>query len=140
MAFIEFSETASHTMAGPRIPEAIGAQLPTLLRARQAKPLSALEWRVVELARDDGLISLRPQRKRSWLSRFVFGPNPPSPMLADEKLEALRKLAVLAWNHGYTLPSSAIKQAMVAGYSEWQVGQVIDAIVGDRPAFRRIKA
>jgi len=60
-------------------------------------------------------------------------------MLADEKLEALRKLAVLAWHHGYTLPSSAMKQAISAGYSEWQVGQVIDAIVGERPAFRRVK-
>jgi hypothetical protein len=130
MAFIEFSETAGVTVIGPRVP--------ATLAAKAATPLSQLEWRVVELARNDGLVSLRPQRKRSWLSRFVLGPNPPSPMLADEKLEALRKLAVLAWHHGYTLPSSAMKQAVSAGYSEWQVGQVIDAIVGERPAFRRV--
>ena len=130
MAFIEFSEIAGETVVGPR--------LAATLSAKAVTPLSQLEWRVVELARSDGLISLRPQRKRSWLSRFVLGPNPPSPMLADEKLEALRKLAVLAWHHGYTLPSSAMKQTVSAGYSEWQVGQVIDAIVGERPAFRRV--
>jgi hypothetical protein len=130
MAFIEFSEIAGQTVVGSRVPAALAAKAVT--------PLSQLEWRVVQLARGDGLLTLQPQRKRSWLSRVVFGPSPPSPMLADEKLEALRKLAVLAWHHGYTLPSSAMKQAISAGYSEWQVGQVIDAIVGERPAFRRV--
>ena len=130
MAFIEFSKNTGETVVGPRVPATLAAKAVT--------PLSPLEWRVVELARGDGLVSLRPQRKRSWLSRFVLGPNPPSPMLADEKLEALRKLAVLAWHHGYTLPSSAMKQAISVGYSEWQVGQVIDTIVGERPAFRRV--
>lgn len=130
MAFIEFSEIAGQTVVGPRVPATLAAKAVT--------PLSQLEWRVVQLARSDGLMTLQPRRKRSWLSRVVFGPSPPSPMLADEKLEALRKLAVLAWHHGYTLPSSAMKQAISAGYSEWQVGQVIDAIVGERPAFRRV--
>lgn len=132
MAFIEFSETTGQTVIGRRVS--------TPVTAHMEMPLSPLEWRVVELARGDQLATLRPQRERSWLSRFVFGPNPPSPTLADEKLEALRKLAVLAWHHGYTLPSSAMKQAIVAGYSEGQVGQVIDAIAGNRPAFRRVNA
>ncbi|MDE8652354.1 hypothetical protein [Novosphingobium album (ex Liu et al. 2023)] len=144
MAFIEFSEAAPQSLAGPQVARPIPAPAPVAVApaAAAARPheFSALEWRVIELARGDGLDTLRPQRKRSWLARLILGPTPPSPMLADERLEALRRLAVHAWHHGYTLPASAMKQAFAVGYSESQVGSVIDTIAGYRPAFRRLSA
>jgi hypothetical protein len=94
--------------------------------------LTALEWRVIELARDDSLKTLLPWRKRSWLGRLIMGPTPPSRMLADERLEALRRLAVHAWHAGYTIPASAIRHAVRKGYSDLQIGSVIDTIVGRR--------
>lgn len=129
MAFIDFSDAA------PVAPDATLA-LPTT----QAVTLSALERRIVALARDEGLESLRPARKRSWLARVVLGPVPPSKMLANEQLEALRRLAVLAWHHGYTVPVSALREAKAAGHSEAKVGAVVDLVGRTREPFRRVAA
>lgn len=126
MAFIDFTDAALQA-------------LPTQT-SHTVETLTAIEHRIVALARDDGMQSLKPQRKRGWLARLILGPNPPSPTLANEQLEALRRLAVRAWHHGYTLPVSALKDARDAGYSEAKIGAVIDTIGRSRPPFRSIAA
>jgi hypothetical protein len=130
MAFIDFAD-AAHQM----VPTIAQAAAPSA-----AHPLSALEQRIVALARQDGLDTLRPQRKRGWFLRLVLGPTPPSAMLANEQLEALRRLAVRAWQQGYTLPASALKEAHAAGYSMAKIGAVIDTINRSRTPFRRLAA
>lgn len=137
MAFIDFAD-AAHQMA-PIASK--GAAVKLIATAPSvAHTLSALELRIVGLARQDGLETLRPQRKRGWLARLILGPTPPSAMLANEQLEALRRLAVRAWQHGYTLPVSALKEARTAGYSEAKIGAVIDTINRTRAPFRRLAA
>jgi len=129
MAFIDFSDAALQALPVTRtFPEP------------PAEPLSRFERRIVELARDDGLAPLLPQRKRGWFARLILGPQPPSPMLANEQLEALRRLAVQAWHHGYTLPASVMKEARTAGHSEAKIGAVIDLIGRSRAPFRRLAA
>ncbi|WP_159978828.1 MULTISPECIES: hypothetical protein [unclassified Novosphingobium] len=132
MAFIDFTDAAHQAL-----PIAISAPL---VPTAEMQPLSALEHRVVALARQDGLGTLRPHRKRGWLSRLVLGPTPPSAMLANEQLEALRRLAVYAWHQGYTLPVSALKEARAAGHSEAKIGAVIDIIGRSKAPFRRLAA
>jgi hypothetical protein len=127
MAYLDLSLPAGVPIAAPRD---VTAAFKALFGAHQPDGLSELEWRVVELARGDSLRTLQPQRRRSWLGRLLLGPTPPSPELSDERLEALRRLAVQAWHMGYTLPASAMKQAFRAGYSDLQIGKVIDTIVG----------
>jgi len=134
MAFIDFKDGALHALPAPAL-----ARLGEVV-ARPLDLLNDLERRIVELARGDGLVSLRPRRKRSWLTRLVFGPQAPSPVLANERLEALRRLAVLTWHHGYQLPVSALREAQQAGYSEAQVGAVIDMVARLREPFRRLAA
>lgn len=129
MAFIDFSDGTLQSLAAP------------FTAARTVgHALSQLEQRVVELAREDTLATLRPRRKRSWLMRFVLGPQAPSPVLANERLEALRRLAVRGWHHGYQLPASALKEAHGAGYSETQISAVIDMIARLRSPVRRLAA
>jgi hypothetical protein len=128
MAFIDFRDDTAHAL--PRL------QLKT---ARVAE-LSVLERRVIELSREDTLATLRPVRRRSWLARLLFGPQPPSPMLANERLEALRRLAVMAWHHGYQLPASSLREAQEAGYSEAQTGAVVDLVARLRAPVRRLAA
>lgn len=129
MAFIDFSDAALQALPVNRT-----------FSETPAKPLSRFERRIVELARDDGLATLLPQRKRGWFARLILGPQPPSPMLANEQLEALRRLAVQAWHHGYTLPASVMKEARTAGHSEAKIGAVIDLIGRSRAPFRRLAA
>jgi hypothetical protein len=145
MAFIQFADAApaalpiahSALFAVPRGAARAIAE-PAPLATEQ--PLTSLERRVVELAREDGIGTLRPYRKRSFLSRLILGPGQPSPVLANERLEALRRLAVQTWHHGYTVPISALREAKQAGYNEMQIGAVIDMIGRSRPAVRRLAA
>ena len=51
-------------------------------------------------------------------------------MLANERLEALRRLAVEVRHYGWHVRSSAIAAAKAAGFSEAQIGRVIDSIGG----------
>jgi hypothetical protein len=135
MAFVNFSDAALHAEARPA-----SLIAPLAATARPAEVLEILERRVVALARNDRLESLRPQRKRGWFARLVLGPTPPSAMLANEQLEALRRLAVHAWHKGWTLPVSALKDARAAGYSDAKIGAVIDIIGRERAPFRRLSA
>lgn len=137
MAFIDFTDAALHAL--PATATAFGRNIPEAPLAG-ADPLSHFERRIVELARTDSLDTLLPQRKRGWFARLIFGPQPPSPMLANEQLEALRRLAVQAWHNGYTLPASVMKEARVAGHSEAKIGAVIDFIGRSRAPFRRLAA
>jgi hypothetical protein len=90
--------------------------------ARQSEPavapatLTALEWSVVAMAEKDGLSSLRePGRFLSALGS-LFGVRRPN-RLANDGLEALRRLAVHAWLYAWNVPDSELREFLAAGYS-----------------------
>jgi len=145
MAFIEFADAAPAGLpiahaALFAVPRGAPRSIEKPVDVAGDQPLSALECRVVELAREDRIETLRPYRPRSWLARLVLGPAQPSPVLANERLEALRRLAVQVWHDGYTVPVSALREARQAGYDESQIGAVIDMIGRARPPVRRLAA
>jgi hypothetical protein len=94
------------------------------------------EWEIIGLARRDGLASLRAPGRLGRFVAWAFGAGI-NPRLADPRLEALRRVAVLAWHHGYTLPISAVKAAKVAGFSGDQVELMLAFIANARPKGRR---
>jgi len=130
MAFVDFKDGAA--LAPPALITRTAATFDTRF--------NALERRVIELAREDGLATLEPRGKRSWLARLILGPVPPSPVLANERLEALRRLAVRAWHEGYLVPVSALHEAKAAGFSEAEVGAVLDMVARLREPVRRLAA
>lgn len=136
MAFIDFRSLEGTIASSPDCTQLARAPIAPVATPDDvtAEDISAIEWRVVDLAEHDARASLRPFRKRGWFARLILGPQPPSRQLANERLEALRRLAVHAWHDGYLLPVSAIKDAMTAGYTELQAGRVIDRIVEKRHA------
>lgn len=135
MAFIDFSD-ATHPARNDRSVDPSAA----VQSFRQNASLTVQERRVIKLARNDSLKSLRAPRKRGWFARLILGPQPASSMLANERLEALRRLAVHTWHKGYQLPASALKEAQAAGFSEDEIGAVIDIIGRIRAPFQRIAA
>lgn len=135
MAFIDFSD-AKHPARNDRSVDPSAA----VQSFRQNASLTLQERRVIELARNDSLKSLRAPRKRGWFARLILGPQPASSMLANERLEALRRLAVHTWHKGYQLPASALKEAQAAGFSEDEIGAVVDIIGRIRAPFQRIAA
>ncbi|MGJ3629026.1 hypothetical protein AB5I41_23115 [Sphingomonas sp. MMS24-JH45] len=65
----------------------------------------------------------------------LFG-SKPNTKLADQRLEALRRIAVLSWHRGYDVPTSAIRQFVELGFDidqyELLAGSIAVARAGRR--------
>ena len=104
-----------------------------------AKPgFSPLEWSVIRLAKIDRLWTIRaPGRlRRLWNWLLARG----NPSLANEKLEALRRMAVLTWHYGFTVPSEDIRNFLSAGFSPDQYELMAGSINAALSTPRRIPA
>ncbi|UVO50197.1 hypothetical protein M0208_06555 [Sphingomonas sp. SUN019] len=125
MAYIDFaSETGGLSGAA--------STLPVILPRHDPLPdeeigLGALEWAVVAIARNDRLSSLRQPGRMAMALGTVFGAKH-NPRLADPKLEALRRMAVLSWHYGYTVPSSELRAFTSAGFTTDQYETLLASI------------
>ncbi|MDP9423656.1 MAG: hypothetical protein M3Q19_12645 [Pseudomonadota bacterium] len=105
-----------------------------------AKPdFSKLEWSVIRLARVDGLSTLRPpgrfRRFINWLLGRTGGPE-----LANERLETLRRMAVLSWHYGFTVPGDDVANFLSQGFSPDQYELMVRSIRAAVSAPQRIAA
>lgn len=123
MAFIAFNEIGSAAAVRHRVQPV--ADTPVAAVAPKGR-LSALEWSVVAVARRDRLSTLRRPGRLSTALRAVFVQ--PNPMLADERLEALRRIAVLTWHHGYSIAPAEVRRFLQAGFTSEQYEAVADSI------------
>lgn len=73
------------------------------------------ELSVIDLAKHDGVWSLRPQGRLQRLVAFLFGIELARP-LANERLESLRRFAVGIWRQG-NLTCTAVEEFIAAGFS-----------------------
>ncbi|HEY0270403.1 MAG TPA: hypothetical protein VGC10_05390 [Sphingomonas sp.] len=94
------------------------------------------EWEVIVLARQDGLASLREPSRLARLLDRLFGAGI-NRRLANPRLEALRRFAVLAWHHGYALPVSAMKALKEVGYSLDHIELLLASVSTGRAARHR---
>jgi hypothetical protein len=105
MAFLAFSD-----LPGFAVPAAAAA-------AQDSRPgFSALEWSVVAIAERDRLSSLRTPGRMAVALGTVFGGKQDT-RLADSRLEALRRIAVLTWHQGYRVAESAVRAFLAAGFT-----------------------
>lgn len=128
MAYLAFAEG-----------DAVGGQVAhTIAQSAPAVPaaLTSLEWLVVALAKNDRLSSLRTPGRLSTALGTVFGMRP-NPRLADERLEALRRIAVLSWHHGYVVEGREVERFRAAGFTDAQYEQIVDSIGADQMAQRK---
>lgn len=124
MAYLAFQEVGGAAIARRMTDPA------PVLPVRDPAPirdlLNALEWTVVTVARRDRLSSLDRPGRIGALLRTIF--KQPNPMLADQRLEALRRIAVLTWHYGYTVPSAELRAFLQAGFTTDQYEMVADSI------------
>lgn len=110
-----------------------------LARPVSAKPeFSPLEWSVIRLAKVDRLWTIRAagRVRRLWNWLLARG----NPALANEKLEALRRMAVLTWHYGFTVPGEDVRNFLSAGFSPDQYELMAGSINAALIAPRRIAA
>jgi len=96
--------------------EALDSQpiaLPTL--APEQPEFSALEWSVIRFARLDKLWTIRAAGRVRRFWNWVLGRG--NPELADPKLEALRRMAVLTWHFGFAVHGDDVADFLSAGFS-----------------------
>ena len=129
MAYIDFAQPAPAFGSAISLPAVRDRIMAT------AQGFSPAEWQVVQLARTDGLSSLREPGRLDRLKTLFFGPQPHF-KLADGKLEALRRLAVEAWHQGFAVRPSSIDAFLAAGFTEGQVETLLSAVTAARRAIK----
>src|SRR4051794_12273641 len=77
--------------------------------AAQEPDFSELEWSVVRLAQVDRLWTIRPLGPLRRLYAWLIG-RTRSPSLANPRLEALRRISVLSWHFGFTVPGEDVAE------------------------------
>jgi len=111
----------------------------TLSTMAAAKPdFTALEWSVIRFARLDRLWTIRAagRIRRFWNWLLARG----NPELADPRLEALRRMAVLTWHFGFTVPGDDVANFLSAGFSPDQYELMAGWINSALSSPRRISA
>jgi len=101
-------------------------EFPSGGRIASEPEFSPLEWSVIRLARLDQLWTIRP---RGPLRRFYHWMiNRGNPSLANERLEALRRMAVLSWHFGFTVPGEDVADFLSAGFTPEQYELVVTSM------------
>lgn len=126
MAYLDLAEMAGNAAA-----------LPASLSIREETKLSALEWQVVAIAQRDRLSSLDAPSRLSVALGVIFGGERGNPRLADPKLEALRRMAVLSWHRGFRVAQSEIQRFHAAGYTPGQLETLLTSISRGRAAMNQ---
>lgn len=98
--------------------------------------LSALEWAIVAMAERDSLATLRKPNSFWSLVGAVFALKPAN-RLASDRLEALRRVSVLAWRYRWNVPQSELDAFFAEGYSAEQYEQLQRRIAAARAGNRR---
>ena len=106
--------------------------------SRPEPGFSNLEWSVVRLARVDCLWTIRTAGHLRRLWNWVVGRG--NPELANPRLEALRRMAVLTWHYGFTVPGDDVANFISAGFSPDQYELMAGSINAALSAPRRIAA
>jgi hypothetical protein len=87
------------------------------MREQASEPagFTPLERSVIRLARVDRLWTIRTAgRVRRWWNWLLGRGNPE---LANPRLEALRRMAVLTWHFGFTVPGRDVADFISAGFT-----------------------
>jgi hypothetical protein len=119
-------------------PVALPAIAAIAANSNERPNFSPLEWSIIRLARIDRLWTIRTAgRLRRFWNWFVGRGNPE---LANPKLEALRRMAVLTWHFGFTVPGEDVSEFISAGFSPDQYELMAGSINAALSSPRRIPA
>lgn len=128
MATLPLPALQQQTWSTPAPREIVGTVVPPRL--------SALEWSIVAMAEQDSLSSIREPSRYMKALRGLFGLKVPN-RLANDRLESLRRIAILAWHHGWNVPKSELKGFLEAGFTSDQFELIQNSLGQARAARRR---
>ena len=128
MAYMAFGEQLDGAvMERPSAANPVGYCEPARAPGTGMEGFSALEWSVVALAERDTLGSLRAPGRVAVAMGVLFGDRH-NPRLADPQLEALRRMAVLSWHHGFAVHGRDVRAFVEAGFTVEQYETLVASI------------
>ena len=92
-----------------------------------APEFSPLEWSIIRLARVDGLSTIRAPGLVRRVYNWLIG-RTGSPALANPRLEALRRIAVLSWHFGFSVPGDDVADFLSEGFSTDQYELLVSSV------------
>ena len=120
--------------------DATGAQPATLAEApreSQEPEFTPLEWSIVRLARSHDLSTIRePGRVRRFFA-WLIGRNA-SRRLANDRLEALRRMAVLSRHFGFSISGEDVADFLSAGFTPEQYELLVTSVRAAARPQRRV--
>ena len=106
-----------------------GAQrLPNLSPAqlrRETATFTPLEWSVIRLSRGDHLWSVNPTSFQRLVNALLARQ---ANRLANDRLEALRRIAVISRRFGFEAPAEAVGAFLAAGFSVEQYELLVSSV------------
>ena len=122
MAYLaHIDHRAAQPLANPL--RAVPKPLPDAPAAR----FSLLEWSVIQLARVDGLSTLREPGRLARFFNWMVGLGG-NPKLANPRLEALRRISVLSWHYGFSVPGDDVAEFIAAGFTPDQYELLVHSV------------
>jgi hypothetical protein len=88
---------------------------------------SPLEWSIIRLARVDGLSTIRSPGPLRRFYNWLIG-RTGSPKLANDRLEALRRISVLSWHFGFSVPGDDVAEFLAEGFTGDQYELLVSSI------------
>jgi hypothetical protein len=101
-----------------------GSAAPKPASASPSAGLTPLEWSVLALASTDRLSTLRKPGRIGIAWGHLFGKRH-NPELADPRLEALRRVAVLMWHDSSLVPHVQHEALIAAGFTQAQYDLIV---------------
>lgn len=95
----------------------------SLQNSRFIPALTKLERLAIHIAQSDGIDSLAQPERGNRFTRWLFRSDRPNP-LADPRLEALRRYAVLLRLRGDAMPSDETRSLLDAGFARETLNEV----------------
>ena len=96
-----------------------------------ARDFTSLEWSIIRLTRGDGLWTIREPSLLRRLYNWLVGSG--MPRLANDRLEALRRMAVLSRYYGFSVSGEDVADFLSAGFTVDQYDLLVSS---ERAALR----
>jgi hypothetical protein len=88
---------------------------------------SPLEWSIIRLSRTQALSTIRePGLLRRFYHWFIG--QTAGRRLANDRLEALRRMAVLSWHFGFSAPVEEVADFLSAGFTPEQYELLVSSV------------
>jgi hypothetical protein len=88
---------------------------------------SALEWSIIRLTRGDSLSTIREPGLVRRFYHWLIG-RTGNRRLANDRLEALRRIAVLSWHFGFSVPAKDVADFLTAGFTPEQYELLVSSV------------